>query len=76
MIRDRRFRLSLLAILIGAASLAAQQPPDRSHPPQPGPPPALNLPQGAHVKALQAKPIGDLTVEQVLAALPKARALP
>src|SRR5947208_8531097 len=45
MIRDRRFRLSLLAILIGAASLAAQQPPDRSRPPQPGPPPALNLPQ-------------------------------
>jgi zinc protease len=40
-----RFRLSLLAILIGAASLAAQQPPDRSHPPQAGPPPALNLPQ-------------------------------
>ena len=45
MIRDLPFRLSLLAILIGAASLAAQQPPDRSRPPQPGPPPALNLPQ-------------------------------
>jgi len=45
MSRDLRFRLSLLAILIGAASLAAQQPPDRSRPPQPGPPPALSLPQ-------------------------------
>ena len=38
--------------------------------------PALNAPQGDHVKALQAKPIADLTVEQVLNALPKARALP
>src|SRR5436190_16576354 len=45
MICDFRLRLSLLGILIGAPSLAAQQPPDRSHPPQPGPPPALNLPQ-------------------------------
>src|SRR5438093_4348587 len=35
----------LVALLLAAASLAAQQPPDRSHPPQPGPPPALNLPQ-------------------------------
>ena len=28
-----------------AATLSAQQPPDRSHPPQPGPAPALRLPQ-------------------------------
>src|SRR5206468_7941109 len=40
-----RVRLFLLAIAIAGASLAAQQPPDRSHPPQAGPPPALNLPQ-------------------------------
>jgi zinc protease len=33
------------AIAIACASLAAQQPPDRSQPPQAGPPPALNLPQ-------------------------------
>jgi zinc protease len=38
-------RLSFLAIAIAGASLAAQQPPDRTHPPQAGPPPALNLPQ-------------------------------
>src|SRR5213592_2304905 len=40
-----RFRLLLFAILLAGASLAAQQPPDRSHPPQPGPVPALHLPQ-------------------------------
>jgi zinc protease len=40
-----RFRLSFLAVVIAGASLAAQQPPDRSRPPQAGPPPALNLPQ-------------------------------
>ena len=35
-----------LIILFLAASVAvsAQQPPDRTHPPQPGPPPALHLP--------------------------------
>src|SRR5438876_6664286 len=42
---DYRFRLTFLAILIAAASLAAQQAPDRTHPPEPGPPPALNLPR-------------------------------
>jgi zinc protease len=40
-----RSRLLPLAILVVCASVAAQQPPDRSRPPQPGPPPALNLPQ-------------------------------
>jgi zinc protease len=38
-------RLSLLAALLAGATLAAQQAPDRGRPPQPGPPPALNLPQ-------------------------------
>src|SRR5947207_1621398 len=32
---DYRFRLTFLAILIAAASLAAQQAPDRTHPPEP-----------------------------------------
>ena len=35
----------LVALLLAAASLGAQQPPDRSHPPEPGPAPALNLPR-------------------------------
>jgi len=33
-----------LALLAGVATLSAQQAPDRSHPPQPGPPAALKLP--------------------------------
>ena len=43
--RDHRFRFALLALVAGAASLAAQQAPDRTHPPESGPPPALNLPR-------------------------------
>jgi predicted Zn-dependent peptidase len=34
---------ALLSVLV-AATLVAQQAPDRTHPPQPGPPPALKLP--------------------------------
>jgi zinc protease len=40
-----RIRLLLVAVLLAGLSVAAQQAPDRSRPPQPGPPPALNLPQ-------------------------------
>src|SRR5450830_1454470 len=39
-----RFRLALVLVLIGAVSLAAQQAPDRSHPPQSGPTPVLRPP--------------------------------
>ena len=38
--------------------------------------PELNVPHGAQVKSLQAKPIADLTVEQVLNAVPEARPVP
>lgn len=38
--------------------------------------PHMSAPHGAHVKSLQAKPISDLTVEQVLNALPEPRAVP
>jgi zinc protease len=41
---DHRFRIILTAILLAGASLAGQAP-DRSHPPEPGPAPALNLPR-------------------------------
>lgn len=37
---------------------------------------ARSAPNGANVRTLQAKAIGDLTVEQVLNALPQARAVP
>jgi zinc protease len=39
-----RFRIALVAASLASATLLAQQAPDRSHPPQVGPPPALNLP--------------------------------
>jgi zinc protease len=45
MTRDLRFRFLLSAVLLAGAALAAQQPPDRTRPPQPGLPPPLNLPQ-------------------------------
>ena len=38
--------------------------------------PTLSAPHGTHVRTLQAKPISDLTVEQVLNALPEARSVP
>ncbi|PYQ73711.1 MAG: hypothetical protein DMG01_22080, partial [Acidobacteria bacterium] len=37
-------RVVLALWLAIGTTLLAQQAPDRSHPPQPGPPPALNLP--------------------------------
>ena len=39
----RRFVLAI-ALMGCAATLAAQQAPDRTRPPQPGPPPSLKLP--------------------------------
>ena len=39
-----RYRLLLAFTLLTTATLAGQQTPDRSHPPQPGPPPPLTLP--------------------------------
>jgi len=35
----------LLAIVVASATVLAQQAPDRSHPPEPGPPPEVRLPQ-------------------------------
>ena len=45
--RDNNMRLRFIAValMFAASALAAQQAPDRSHPPEPGPPPALKLPQ-------------------------------
>jgi len=41
---SRRHALVPLALVCAAIGLSAQQAPDRSHPPQPGPPPTLHLP--------------------------------
>jgi zinc protease len=40
-----RRALTLFIVVLAAATLTARQAPDRSRPPQPGPPPALHLPQ-------------------------------
>src|ERR1043166_4926442 len=39
-----RMRIPALAAVLSTAVVAAQQPPDRTHPPQPGPPAPLKLP--------------------------------
>src|SRR5262249_27088885 len=43
--RAMRVSISILATTLATVTLGAQQAPDRSHPPQMGPPPALHLPQ-------------------------------
>ena len=40
-----RLRLITIVVMLAASTLSAQQAPDRTHPPAPGPPPALTLPQ-------------------------------
>ena len=40
-----RLRLITVVVMLAASTLSAQQAPDRTHPPAPGPPPALTLPQ-------------------------------
>ena len=43
--------------LVAVATLMAQQPPDRSHPPQPGPPAALTLPKIQKQKLSNGLPV-------------------
>jgi predicted Zn-dependent peptidase len=45
--------LAVVATTLLSIALAAQQAPDRSHPPQPGPPPSLNLP------SIQKRPLSN-----------------
>jgi zinc protease len=62
---DFRRCLLLPAILLAGASLVAQQPPDRSRPPQPGPPPALNLPQIQKRQLLNGLPVWIVELHKV-----------
>jgi zinc protease len=41
---DKRLRVVVVALMLLGGTLAAQQAPDRDHPPQPGPPAPLRLP--------------------------------
>ena len=51
--------------LVIGATLLAQQPPDRSHPPQPGPAPALNLPAIQKQKLSNGLPVWIVELHEV-----------
>ena len=59
-----RIRLVLL-ILVGAAAVSAQQTPDRTHPPQPGPPPPLNLPAIQKQQLSNGLPVWTVELHEV-----------
>jgi zinc protease len=56
---------ALFAATVWGAALAAQQAPDRSHPPQPGPPPALNLPAIQKQKLANGLPVWIVELHEV-----------
>jgi zinc protease len=60
-----RFRFLVLSTLFAGASLAAQQAPDRSRPPQPGPAPALKLPQIQKRQLANALPVWIVELHKV-----------
>src|SRR5438876_6790209 len=60
-----RLRLVLLALIVAGASVAAQQPPDRTHPPQPGPPPALSLPRVQKQRLSNGLPVWIVELHKV-----------
>src|SRR3954469_18285377 len=60
-------RLSAAAALVAALAtgLLAQQAPDRTHPPQPGPPPALHLPAIQKQKLANGLPVWIVELHEV-----------
>jgi hypothetical protein len=59
------FRGFLVVASLASATLLAQQPPDRSHPPQVGPPPALNLPAIQKQKLSNGLPVWVVELHEV-----------
>ena len=56
----------VLAVFLAiGTTLLAQQPPDRSHPPQPGPPPALNLPAIQKLQLANGLPVWIVELHKV-----------
>src|SRR5438093_5221722 len=61
-----RLRLTFLALgLAASVALSAQQAPDRTHPPQPGPPPALHLPAIQKQKLANGLPVWIVELHEV-----------
>ena len=56
---------ALLVAALAGVTLVAQQPPDRSHPPQAGPPPALNLPAIQKQKLSNGLPVWVVELHEV-----------
>jgi zinc protease len=62
----RKHSLVIVAIAICASvAVFAQQPPDRSHPPQPGPPAPLNLPKIQKQKLANGLPVWIVELHEV-----------
>ncbi len=59
------FRGFLVAASIAGVTLVAQQPPDRARPPQPGPPPPLNLPAIQKQKLSNGLPVWVVELHEV-----------
>jgi len=66
---SRSFRITLLTLnvlgILGCVTLCAQQAPDRSHPPQIGPPPALHLPAIQKLKLSNGLPVWIVELHKV-----------
>jgi len=60
-----RNRFIAVGIVVLGAALAAQQPPDRSHPPQPGPPAELHLPAIQKQKLSNGLPVWIVELHKV-----------
>ena len=59
------FRGFLVFASIASVTLFAQQPPDRARPPQPGPPPPLNLPAIQKEKLSNGLPVWVVELHEV-----------
>ena len=57
--------LGVIAIVVAAATLSAQQAPDRTHPPQPGPPASLKLPAIQKQKLSNGLPVWIVEMHEV-----------
>jgi len=56
---------AVLGAVVLGATLVAQQPPDRARPPQPGPPPPLNLPAIQKAKLSNGLPVWVVELHEV-----------
>ena len=63
---QNRFRLAaLITVAVAVSTLTAQQAPDRTHPPQPGPPAALKLPAIQKQKLSNGVPVWIVEMHEV-----------